>query len=263
MQEKEYRGTYYRTSGEGKAVMLVHGFGEDGRIWKNQEDLFEGYKLIIPDLPGSGSSPMVVDMSIEGLAGVIKSIAEEEKTGAFVLIGHSMGGYITLAFAENYPGMLKGFGLFHSSAFADNEEKKATRRKGIEFINNNGADAFLKTTINNLYGPETKENHQELIEEHINQAKGQTEAALTAYYESMINRPDRTEVLKNTDMPVLIILGRHDAAVPLEDGLKQTHMPKISHVEVLDNSGHMGMREEIEKSNKMLLSFVQYCYGQI
>ncbi|HEY0749963.1 MAG TPA: alpha/beta hydrolase [Chitinophagaceae bacterium] len=262
MQEKKLNGNYYRVLGEGEAVMLVHGFGEDGRIWKNQENLFEGYKLVIPDLPGSGQSPVAEDMSMEGLAKVLKDIADAEKLDKFIMIGHSMGGYITLAFAEHYQHRLHGFGLFHSSAYADNEEKKATRRKGIEFIQTNGAAAFLKTTITNLYSPVSKEKKPELIEEQINMTKGQTEAALVAYYESMINRPDRTELLKSTELPVMFLLGKHDAAVPFEDGLKQSHIPKISHVEILEDSGHMGMVEEIEKSNKMLLSFVDYCISQ-
>lgn len=255
MQEKELtvngKTIFYRENGEGPIVVLLHGFGEDGGIWKNQFDALAGYRLAIPDLPGTGRSEMIDDMSMEGLASAVKDLADqafgEEK---FVLIGHSMGGYITLAFAEKYPELLSGFGLFHSSAFADSEEKKETRRKGIEFIKQNGAFAFLKTATPNLYAPVTKEQRPELVEEHIQSTRQFSPEALTAYYEAMMQRPDRTHILRETPLPVLFILGRHDTAVPPEDGLKQCHLPHRSHVHLFESSGHMGMVEEAEKANE-------------
>jgi pimeloyl-ACP methyl ester carboxylesterase len=71
----------------------------------------------------------------------------------------------------------------------------------------------------------------------------------------MIDRPDRTLVLKQSKHPVLFVLGRHDNAVPFQDMLKQSYLPAISQVEILENSGHMGMREETEVSNKILIDF--------
>ena len=138
MQEKQVtvngKKVFYRQSGEGSAVVvLVHGFGEDGRVWQNLIDALQNYHLIIPDLPGSGQSEMIDDMSLEGLAEALRQLIvhetatifyKEGEPGSVAMIGHSMGGYITLAFAEKYPSMLKAFGLFHSSAFADSEEKK-------------------------------------------------------------------------------------------------------------------------------------------
>lgn len=242
--------------------MLLHGFGEDGNIWKNQFEALAGYRLVIPDLPGSGRSESVDDMSMEGLAAVMKELAEEvlgeEK---FILVGHSMGGYIALAFAEKYPQMLSGFGLFHSSAFADSEEKKETRRKAIEVIRERGAFSFLKTATPNLYAPLTKEQKPELVEEHIGSTRQFSPEALIAYYEAMMQRPDRTQVLRDTPLPVLFILGRHDTAVPPEDGLKQCHLPRHSHVHLFENSGHMGMVEEAEKANEKLLAYLREAIG--
>src|SRR5678816_1226564 len=148
---------FYRTMGSGKTVILIHGFAEDGEIWNNQaEFLKDHFRLIIPDIPGSGRSEFVEDGSIETYAEIIKLILDQEAqndnaaTGKATIIGHSMGGYITLAFAERWGQSLDAFGLFHSSAFADDEEKKQTRAKAIDFINNNGAAAFLGTTIPGL-----------------------------------------------------------------------------------------------------------------
>ena len=108
-----------------------------------------------------------------------------------------MGGYITLAFAEKYPGLLSSFGLFHSSAFADSEEKIATRRKGIEFIRKNGTRAFVKTSVPNLFCEETKKEKPELINQLLDIANTIPPEALIQYYEAMIERPDRTSVLKS------------------------------------------------------------------
>ena len=96
-----------------------------------------------------------------------------------------MGGYVALAFAEKWGEMLEGFGLFHSTAFADSAEKKEVRRKGIQFIERNGPYEFLKTTIPGLFSPASRENKTELIEELLKTAHNFSGAALVSYYVSM------------------------------------------------------------------------------
>jgi pimeloyl-ACP methyl ester carboxylesterase len=245
--------------GSGDTVMLVHGFGEQAEVWKNQYGIFDG-RLIVPQLPGTGESEMIADMSMEGMADCLLAILDQENISQCVFIGHSMGGYITMAFAEKYPDRLKAFGLFHSSAFADNDAKKETRRKGIAFMKQHGAAAFLDTMVTNIYSSATKTYHAELIAEHKRSAQAFSVEALVAYYEAMINRPDRTAVLKQTQLPVLFVMGREDQAVPMEDGLKQCHLPAISWVEILENSAHMGMLEEVQTANKQLIKFISACF---
>jgi pimeloyl-ACP methyl ester carboxylesterase len=275
---------FYRVIGSGKPVILIHGFGEDGTVWENQAPsdspkggenasaqnliinnslLNKGYQFIIPDLPGSGKSEMIDDMSIEGMAEVVKEImitefSEVPPSGGFrgACIGHSMGGYITLALVEKYYNHVSSFGLFHSTAYADSEEKKAARRKGIEFINEHGAFEFLKTATPNLYAPDTKLHNPQLVEKQIGSLSYFTPEALIAYYNAMIQRPDRTSVLKTSKIPILFIMGKHDNAIPLQDGLKQCHFAENSYIHILRNSGHMGMQEESEKTNKILSDFL-------
>jgi pimeloyl-ACP methyl ester carboxylesterase len=242
--------------------VLVHGFGEDSSVWDNQAEYLKSrFQLIVPDLPGSGRSEMIGNMSMEGLAEVIKTIAvsesENHPLGAPAFIGHSMGGYITLALVEKYPEMVSAFGLFHSSAFADSEEKKATRRKGIEFINQRGAFEFLRTATPNLFSPVTKEKNPGLVEKQVAASDNFLPQALVSYYEAMMARPDRTAVLSKAAVPVLFIMGKYDAAVPVEDSLKQCHLPRKSYIHVLQNSGHMGMLEEPERCNVILDTFLR------
>lgn len=256
---------FYRLEGNGKPVFLVHGFAEDGNVWNKQfETLKQNNLLIIPDLPGSGSSQMLDgNSSIEDYAEVLKRLAdkiilsnEEEKNASFCMIGHSMGGYITLAFAEKYPQLLNSLGLFHSSAFADTEEKIATRKKGIEFIQKNGSEPFLKTSVPGLFCEQTKKEKPELVSQLMEIAKTISPEALVQYYHSMINRADRTNVLKRFNKPVLFIAGKFDSAVPLRISLEQMSMASISVIHILQHSAHMGMLEEVDLSNSFLQNFL-------
>ena len=257
--------TFYRTVGCGKPVVLLHGFGEDGEIWNRQINfLKDQFTLIIPDLPGSGKSDMIADMSIEGMAEVIKEIINielqkhpPEAEGA-VVIGHSMGGYITLAIAEKYPQLLSAFGLFSSSAFADSEEKKVARTKSIEFIQKNGAYEFLKTAIPGLFlvGQEDRRHDTTDIEFLVEKGRHFTPEALISYYQAMIARPDRTTVLKAFTRPVLFIIGEHDKAVPFTQSMQQCYLPSQTHIHILRNSAHMGMWEETDKANIALRQFL-------
>lgn len=248
---------YYRVTGSGKPVMLVHGFGEDGTVWKNQIDFLEKhFQLIIPDLPGSGKSESISNMSIEGMAEIIKPILDKENIKTCTVIGHSMGGYITLAFAEKQPECLTAFGLFHSTAYVDTEEKKSIRRKAIDFISRNGGFEFLRTTSPNLFSATSSAKLKDEISAFINSLDHFLKEALISYYEAMMNRSDRTKILKQSKVPVLFILGKYDNAVPLNDGLEQCHIPERSFVHILTNSAHMGMMEEVDKSNRVLKEFL-------
>jgi pimeloyl-ACP methyl ester carboxylesterase len=258
------RQLYYQCTGNGPAVVFVHGFGEDSKVWAFQKEVLQQhFQILIPDLPGSGQSQAIEDMSMEGLADAVYFILQQEGITQCVVIGHSMGGYITLAFAEKYASLLKGFGLFHSSAFADDDEKIATRKKGIAFIREHGAFNFLKTATPNLYSPATKQVTPALIEEQVQAARHFSADALVAYYEAMIQRPDRTAVLKNAQVPVLFIFGKWDTAVPFKTGLAQCYLPQLAYIHVLDHSGHMGMTEEPETSAGILNYYVSETFGSL
>jgi len=253
----ENKKIYYRSIGNGKPVMLVHGFGEDGNVWSIQvEYLKDKFHLIIPDLPGSGRSEMISDMSMEGIAEVLHSIIHEENIDTCTVIGHSMGGYITLALVEHYWNHVNAFSLFHSTAYPDTEEKKETRKKGIEFIKQHGAFEFLKTSTPNLFSPDSKSEIPNSIDEFISSLSNFSPGALIAYYNAMMARPDRTNVLKKTNNPVLFVTGIFDGAVPPDDVLKQCHLPEKSYIHVLKKSGHMGMMEEPELANRILEEFL-------
>jgi pimeloyl-ACP methyl ester carboxylesterase len=248
---------YYKVYGSGRPVILLHGIPVDHTVWNDlATGLQKNYLVITPDTPGTGRSDMLDgDATIEDYADVIKAIIDKELSSAeykkVCMIGHSMGGYIALAFAEKYPQYLYGLGLFHSTAFADDEEKKQTRLKAIEFIRSNGAYQFLKTSTPNLF----MDKQHPVLNETLEKGKDFNSEALIQYYRAMIKRPDRTGVLIKTT-PVLFIIGEKDGVIPLEAGLQQCHIPAVSHVHILDTA-HMGMIEKNEASTRIIRSFLQ------
>jgi pimeloyl-ACP methyl ester carboxylesterase len=262
MQHKiiNYKGSdiFYKMIGKGKPIIFLHGFAEDGHLWQYQVDfLKDHYQLIIPDIPGSGQSASASWINdINALAESIKAIADAEQITNCTIIGHSMGGYITLALTEKYPQLLNGFGLFHSSAFADTEEKKQARLKSIDFIKANGAHEFIKATTPGLFAALFTIAHPDKIQLLVENGKMFVEEVLIRYYEAMINRPDRTSILLNSTQPVLFIIGENDKAIPLDISLKQCYLPQLSYINILKDSAHMGMWEEKDKSNKILFDFL-------
>jgi len=252
----------YQVEGEGLPVVLLHGFAEDGTIWDElTASLKNNYRLITADLPGCGKSPLPeipkTGMPLEELANLVIALLDKEGIRQCVLIGHSMGGYITLAVAEKYPDRLKAIGLFHSTAYPDSDEKKAGRRKCIEFINNNGSPAFIRQSTPNLFAESTRKERPELITSLIDRYVTFDPTALIHYQEAMISRPDRTHVLQQFTGPVLFIIGEQDAIIPLQSSLQQTHMPRLSHIHILENAGHMGMLEDKDGSLRILDDFLR------
>ena len=248
----------YSIHGKSEPVMLVHGFGEDSSIFNAQINYLKAnYLLIAPDLPGIGKSEMLVknDVQISDYAAVLKEIVDEEKLGPFTMLGHSMGGYITLSYAEKYGETLRAFGLLHSSAYADDEMKIATRKKAIDFILENGSGAFLKTSIPGLFlnAEKSKIDIDNLIE------KGNTfnPNVLIQQYKAMIGRTDTTAILKTFQHPILITMGEHDKTIPFAKSLAQSHLPKTAYIHILRESAHVGMLEETENVNNILAEFLQ------
>jgi pimeloyl-ACP methyl ester carboxylesterase len=251
---------FYRVEGTGRPVVLVHGFAEDHTIWAEQvNELKKKYRVILPDLPGSGNSPYNRQLSsIDDLADAIRALAGNDQLDHMILIGHSMGGYITLAFAEKYPDLLSAIGLFHSTAFPDSEEKKAARRKSIEFIRQYGSAPFIGQSVPNLFSDLFKKKFPAAVSALVDRYTRFDQRALIQYYEAMMARPDRTQVLNEFRSPVLFIIGEQDKAVPLEDSLRQCHIPDSSHIHILPNAAHMGMLEEAASSTRHLADFAAY-----
>lgn len=264
LNSTRFRNCFYQKKGAGKPIFLVHGFGEDATIFENQIDQLQNtFELIIPDLPGSGLSPLYDEaLSMELFADFIYEIAEQEKFQKIILLGHSMGGYLTMAFAEKYQHKLFAFGLIHSSAYADDESKKETRKKSIKLIENDGKEIFLKAMIPNLYSEESKLMYQVEMQNHLKMALNISTKALVGYYQAMINRIDKRQVLKSSIVPVLFVIGKKDNAIPYQQMIEQASMPTIAKVEILEKVGHTSMYENKKELNSIINNFCLYVFRQ-
>lgn len=253
--------TFYDVYGSGKPIVLLHGFAETGAVWVHQTNyLKKHFKVIVPDLPGCGKSPELniepPAVTIEDYVESIYLILKKENIESCTMFGHSMGGYITLAIADKYHKSLCGFGFVHSTAFADTEEKKQTRLRGIEMIENYGSYAFLKNTTPNLFTQKFKDEHSAEVVQLLEQGKSFSKKSLQQAYYAMMNRNEKTSVLETSNLPVMFIAGKQDNAVPLKDVLKQVHLPEISYFHIINHVGHMGLWEASEIVNESIEEFV-------
>jgi pimeloyl-ACP methyl ester carboxylesterase len=248
----------YEIRGEGTAVMLVHGFTEDRRIW---DPLLPGienkYQWIIPDIPGSGDSAYDGSLNqIMDFAEFIGAVLKNENLKKLVLIGHSMGGYMSLAFAEKYPEKIHALGLFHSGSYPDSEEKKESRDKNIRFIKNHDPALFVEQSIPGLFSESFKAEHPEEISKLTDRYANFKRESLVQYLEAMKNRPATTDVLKSITKPVLFIIGEEDKAIPIKDSLELCHLPRISYIHILTRTAHMGMIENTSLCNSFVDRFL-------
>ena len=249
----------YKKKGKGLPLIFLHGFGEDSRVWDEFVEKFvEDYKVIRIDLPGFGQSDAGEDMTISKMANGVHAVLEKLEVKQCVLIGHSMGGYVSLAFAERHENMLLGLGMFHSQPFADTEEKKKGRQKGIDFIRKYGHSLYIKQLIPALFAKSFANDNQVLIERLTFQANQYESEGIIGGLEAMKNRPDRSEGLKKIKCPVLFIVGKEDQAIPEQNSLEQVHLPDVASIHILPKVGHMGMYEAKKKCTKIIKDFISF-----
>ena len=227
-------------------LVLLHGFMENLSIWEEMEkSISQNFNLIKIDLPGHGKSEILGEIhTMELMAEEVKKVTDHLKIDQFHLLGHSMGGYTTLAFAEKYPEKLKSFTLFFSTYFEDDAEKKEQRRKSLRIIKE-AFRTYVNAGIPNLFNP----NEKDILEGKINLAKEialstKTEGVLAAV-KGMIERTDKSEVLKNFDGKILVIAGKQDNAVNTKKTVE--NLPDKTNIKsyVLD-CGHNGHWEKPE-----------------
>jgi len=250
---------HYKISGTAdKYLMFVHGFGEDWRVWVHQIEIFSKYyTIILPDIFGSGDSERLEgeNITIDDYAKGLREIILAEKIKKISIFGHSMGGYIALAYLAQFPENVSSIGLLHSTAYADNLNKIEQRNKSIQFIDKYGSYAFLKTTVPNLFS--ASNNNKSFIDSFLQMGINISKNTLIQYYNAIKNRPDRIELLKNATIPVLFISGTEDTLVNYSDNIHQSILPKISEIKLLTNTAHIGFYENPGLSNNVILLFLQ------
>lgn len=252
---------YYREYGSGSAVVLVHGFPDDGRIWTGAaEALAASHRVIVPDMPGAGKTPLTGSVSVAEMAAEIKKLLDKLGIEKALVAGHSMGGYIALAFARQYPESVAGLSLVHSTPLADDEEKKKTRQKAIDLILNGGKEAFIKQMTGNLFAASFRDANPELLREKAAASGAISAEALVNFYRAMMGRENAVGVLQTADFPVQWVLGSEDNVISFKSALGLCHASVINFVHLYTGCGHMSMLERPDALIADLGQFAGYCY---
>lgn len=251
----------FSDTGKGRAVVLLHGFLGSHRIWENTiSELSKSYRVIAIDLPGHGTTDCFGYVhTMELLAKCVKAVMDSLRLKKYVIIGHSMGGYAGLAFADLYPDNLKGLCLFHSSAYADNDEKKRDRTRSVRVVKANHK-IYTTEVIKNLFATKNAKYLKTEIAFAQKIASKVSKRSIIAALEGMKDRPNRDMILGMVHYPVMMVIGELDNVLPKDQLLEQTHLIKDKHILYLEHDGHMGFLESPKLSVKALRKFLRACY---
>ena len=248
---------------DGKVIVLLHGYLESKEIWDGFiPNLTKKYRVIAIDLPGHGRTDVFHKKhSMEMMAKAVHAVLDALEIRKCVVAGHSMGGYVTLAFAELFPKSLKGFALINSTSFPDSIEKKADRLRAVKLIQNDRLN-YISDLIPKLFA---HENHKKFADD-VEKAKAIARKTLKdggiAALHGMRERPDRASVLEESKCPVFFLFGVKDIVVPFEKNIILSTLPKKRTVCISETSGHMAFIEDADNAVKRFKEFVKDCFDK-
>ena len=248
----------YTDTGSGNAVVLLHGFLENQTMWDFfTQQYSQDYRVITIDLLGHGKTPCIGYVhTMEDQADVVFAVLNHLQVSNVVIMGHSMGGYIALAFAELYPEMAKGIVLSNSSALEDNPEKKANRARAIKAVKDDARN-FVRMSIANLFSPDNRERLADEIEALKKQAVKTPQQGIIAALEGMKMRKDRQRLLYEGKFPVLLVLGEKDQSLPYQDHAPQADAANVKLVTYPNgHMAHIENRDELLAVTQSLFSTV-------
>ena len=257
------RTIHYRDEGRenSKTLVLLHGFLQSLDVWSSYVlSYMHHMRVITIDLPGHGLSQSFADVhSMDFMAKIVKKVLNEAGVDQCVMIGHSMGGYVALAFAENYPYTLRGLGLVNSRALPDSTQHAQYREAVCNQVLENRA-SFIVNFVPTLFDPDNSAALSQDIKDLQEQCLETRTEAVIAAQRGMMERPSRVAVLQQLEVPILFIYGKNDNRIPLDIAVSQAMLPRHSEILLLDHVGHMSFIEEREYVKPRIKNFVDTCY---
>jgi len=249
---------YFSSIGTGNAVVLLHGFLENSSMWNSiAKNLSKKYKVICIDLLGHGKTENHGYIhTMEDQAEMVKTVLNHLRLRKYVLISHSMGGYVALAFSLLFPLNVKGLCLMNSTALPDSEEKKLHRDRAIEAVKQS-PKTFVRIAIPMLFSETNREQLKIAIEKVTEEALKIEPQGIIAALEGMKIRKDQTSIYKTANFPIQLIIGKQDSALDYNSLIQQTTNTKVEVVEFSD--GHMSHLENKNELIETLTSFIKTC----
>lgn len=254
---------HYRDEGDQNpnTLVLLHGFLQSLEVWSPYLlHLMRQMRVVTIDLPGHGySEPLGETSTMEGMADAVHAVIQELGIQQCVMVGHSLGGYVALAYAEKYHYYLRGLGLLHSHAMSDSEEARERRAQACEQVKMNRA-GYILNFIPNLFDDSKKLALAQEIKDLQDQCLETKAEGIIATQRGMAMRPSRIHVLERLEVPILFVYGKNDRRIPLELGVSQAMVPHYAEIMLLDKVGHMSFLEEKDFVRLRLKNFVETCY---
>lgn len=239
-----------------KTVILIHGYGFDFRTWSPVELAFEGYHIIHLSLPGFGEEPVDKAYTIEELARGFWSEIDQNIAPHVHLVGHSMGGYVCMEMIAQQPERVLSLALIHSHVFADPEDKKVSRTQSMDNIRTNGGAAQAKKMIPSMF--DADHVPAEIVEQLIVRGIQYDDNAWYYGMGAMRDRKDHAQTFTNVSVPVLMIMGEKDTAVPVDLAYRQAALCAHGSLVVYKNAGHMSM---YENTAQLICDLVKFYKG--
>lgn len=247
-------------SGKGdKCVVLLHGYLESMYVWDDFLPLITPeVRVITVDIPGHGITDSVAEVhTMEMMADILHDMLDAMGIERVTMVGHSMGGYIALAFCEKYPESLDGLVLLSSTPNADTEQKVENRRREIELVRAGKKDMLAKVAPEAGFAVQNRKRFKDYIEDLVEQVHITDDDGIVALLEGMIARKDQNEMLRESAVRQLFILGKLDNYISVEAAEAFIEKNPQAQVAWLENSGHMGFIEEPQACAEALLSFIK------
>lgn len=258
MKNTSYKNTTiaYSDVGKGAAVVLLHGFLENATMWHAQaQELAKKNRVICIDLLGHGATDcMGYVHTMEDMADAVHHVVHELKLRKVVLVGHSMGGYVALAFAELYPELIKGVVLVNSTSKADSNDRKQNRDRAILAVKKNYINA-IRLSIANLFSEDNREKLTAEIEVVKQEALKTPLQGIVAAQEGMKLRIDREFILHLTAYPKMLVLGKKDPVLNYDENILQVENTAVELITFKD--GHMSHIENRDELTFVLLNFLK------
>jgi 3-oxoadipate enol-lactonase len=248
---------HYRERGSGPALILLHGFPLDGRMWNAQlEGLSSKYRVIVPDQRGFGQSPPAGAFTMDSLADDVYALSRELRAERFILAGLSMGGYVSLAYVRKYTQSLRGLILLDTKAEADTPDGREGRNKMIATVREKGSAAIGDAMEPKLLAPETIKNKPAIVKALRAMTDNNPPITIEHALAAMRDRSDLASLLPSIALPTLIAVGEGDTITPPAVAESMQRAIPGAQLAVIKGAGHMTPIEQPEQVTQAMRRFL-------